>query len=116
MQLPTIIYTRDHPAMPGEEFLIRTKPPLIVCQVLHFNTVDDMDRFIVANKVTCGAKQFDGKVLTAYCGMLSSYDWKDKTADEVAQKMAAIVRRMSDWYHHNIFLKNEEKSRSAGKR
>lgn len=97
--------------MPGQEFLIRTKAPLMVCQVLKFDNRAEMEDFIreqtAARALVAYAHQYEGTTLTAYIGLLADHDWKDKSDQEIANKMAALVRRMSDWYHHNI-MKHEE--------
>jgi hypothetical protein len=83
-----------HPLNEGE-FIIRTKPPIIVGQVVK----GDIDDLIREYQPMAYGRPYDHSFAIFYAGLLASYEWSG-TPQEQADYLAKIMRKMSDFYLH----------------
>lgn len=88
-----------HPTLSGE-FIIRTQPPIIVGQVVKGN----IEELVKHHQPTAYEKAYEADWAVFYAGLLAEFDWQG-TTQEQADYLAKIMRKMSDFYLHNILKK-----------
>lgn len=86
-----------HPQVAGE-FIIRTQPPLIVGQILH----GDVEQLIRDHQPMAVGKPYEqNEWAVFFCGKLDAEPMTG-TAQEQADQLAKIMRKMSDFYLNQI--------------
>lgn len=89
-----------HPQLAGE-FIIRTQPPIIVGQVVH----GDVEQLIRDYQPMAVGKEYENNDWAVFfCGKLDESQLNG-TAQEQADQLAKIIRKMSDFYLHQILKK-----------
>jgi len=86
-----------HPATPGE-FIIRTYPPIIVGQVVRGN-IENLIR--ECQPISVGKPYEQNEWAIFFCGKLDSEPMTG-TAQEQADFLGKIMRKMSDFYLHQL--------------
>lgn len=89
-----------HPTVPGE-FIIRTQPPIIVGQVVKGN-IEQMIRDYQPMAVGKELEQNGWAVF--FAGKLDKEPLTG-TAQQQADQLAKVMRKMSDFYLHNYLKK-----------
>jgi hypothetical protein len=102
-KLPTLMIAYNDEAFKNQTFIIRTKKPRLVGQVIDFENESDTQHFIETSGVAAFAKQYKDLRLIAIVDSLADLNYEElgvSTAQEAADKLAKIARRMSDWYNN----------------
>lgn len=87
----------SHPTLGEQHFIIRTQPPIIIGQVVH----GDIEELIRQYQPMAYGKPYEqNEWAVFYAGILAPYEWQG-TAQEQADYLAKIMRKMSDFYLHN---------------
>ena len=83
-----------HPKLGGQQFIIRTQPPIIVGQVVKGN----IEQLVREHQPQAVGKPYEhSEWAVFYVGLLQEYKWTG-TAQEQAEYLAKIIRKMSDFY------------------
>lgn len=82
----------------GGQFIIRTQPPLIVGQVIKGDIEELIRQY---QPIAVGKAYGQNEWAIFYAGMLAHYKFTG-TAQEQADYLAKIMRKMSDFYFHFI--------------
>lgn len=91
----------SHPTMDGQHFIIRTQPPIILGQVVRGN----IEQMILDYQPIAYGKPYEqNEWAVFFAGKLDS-DPLTGTAQEQADQLAKIMRKMSDFYLHNYAKK-----------
>lgn len=87
-----------HPTLPGQEFIIRTQPPIIVGQIVHGDVQELVRKF---QPIAVGKPYEQNEWAVFYAGLLAPYEWVG-TTQEQADYIAKVMRKMSDFYLNMI--------------
>lgn len=83
-----------HPTIPGQEFIVRTQPPIIVGQVVR----GDVEQLIRDHQPIAVGKPYEkNEWAIFFCGKLDKEPMSG-SAQEQADKLAKTMRKMSDFY------------------
>ncbi|HYD92028.1 MAG TPA: hypothetical protein VEA37_11155 [Flavobacterium sp.] len=84
------------PSNPGVEFIIRTQPPIILGQVVHGNVEQKIRDH---QPIAVGKPYEQNEWAVFFAGKLDKEPLAG-TAQEQADQLAKIMRKMSDFYLH----------------
>lgn len=87
-----------HPTMRGAEFIIRTQPPIIVGQVVKGN----IEQMIRAHQPIAVGKELEQNDWAVFFAGKLDTEPMTGTAQEQADQLAKIMRKMSDFYLNQI--------------
>lgn len=74
-------------------YIIHTRPPVMICEVFHFEPGEETRYINCKNQFNVGASvDYPGELICIGCLWMAP---TDKSADDLAK----IMRRMGDWYH-----------------
>lgn len=90
----------ENPMVDSGLFILHTRTPLLLAQVLHFDTEEE--RMEAQKLVEVGSHTTldeDEHVLLNAMWMIPSEKLTAMTAQERADSLAKLMSRMADWYH-----------------
>lgn len=85
------------PSMPGVEFILRTQPPIILGQAVH----GDIEELIRQHQPVAVGKVLDQNEWAIFFAGKLDKEPMAGTAQEQADQLAKIMRKMSDFYIRN---------------
>jgi hypothetical protein len=98
MQLPEFLFCENKSALPGAGLILYTQPPYWVGQVMKFDSHNAWELWLKANdgQVKAMGKPHGYSIAIVMIGALGAYRLPDSQAG--ADELAAVFRRMSDFY------------------
>lgn len=88
----------------GRIFILHNRTPILLAEVFHFDASDEMAQMDCKRNFSAyGALEYDSEYIVFGClWMVPDDKFQKKTAQQQADDIAAIMRRMADWYEAYI--------------